>query len=276
MEKDASWLLNEKYNGVVSPEYLQDLERLNAGEPLAYIIGNVPFLNCTIYLDSKPLIPRPETEFWTEIATREIKARLLAGVNSQKREQGLETESLGREWKDHAPVDLNILDLCAGSGCIGVAIGKAITEAHITFAEIDSLHVPTIQKNCLENGIAKDRFTVITSDVFKNISGQFDFILSNPPYIDPAVDRAEPSVKTHEPHQALYGGRGGVELIEKIVATAPAYLNEGGQLWLEHEPEQAEFISSCGNTNSFKTTTFNDQYGILRYSVLTKATASNL
>ena len=73
MDKDQAWLLEEKYSGEKSVAFFADCKRMALGEPLGYLIGHAPFLKTTIYLDSRPLIPRPETEFWTEKAIAEIK-----------------------------------------------------------------------------------------------------------------------------------------------------------------------------------------------------------
>lgn len=237
LNQEEQWLLREKYAGIENEVFRADLERLRSGKPLAYLIGHVPFLGCTIYLDSKPLIPRPETEYWVEKAIAEIK------------------RSGGR-----------VLDLCAGSGSIGVAVAKHCPEAKVVFAEIDPAHISTIKKNVSEN--LPTAHEVVESDLFENISGKFDFILSNPPYIDPALDRAEDSVREHEPHLALYGGDKGLELIDSTIAEAHLYMNEGGQLWIEHEPEQVEAIKESAATSDFKANVFPDQYGILRFSVL--------
>lgn len=232
--QEERWLLNEKHKGIESEAFRADLERLRSGEPLAYVIGHVPFLGCDIYLDSHPLIPRPETEYWVKKAIDEIK-------------------------KSATP---KVLDLCAGSGCIGVAVLKHCPDAAVTFAEIDPSHIPTIERNISTSA------TVIQSDLFENVSGKFDFILSNPPYIDPAVDRAEESVKENEPHLALYGGRDGMELINRIILKAPDFLNENGQLWIEHEPEQSEAVRQAAESVGFKVVTHPDQYAALRFSVL--------
>lgn len=245
MNQEEQWLLEEKYKGTESEAFRSDLARLQAGEPLGYLIGSVPFLNCTIHLDSHPLIPRVETEFWTEKAIAEIKRINLPTPH--------------------------VLDLCAGSGAIGVAIVKTIPEAQVTFAEIDPSHLPTIQNNLMGNLSAYSNrleYAVVESDLFENIESTFDFILTNPPYIDPQVDRAEPSVKMHEPHVALYGGAGGMECIEKIINQAPAHLNKGGQLWIEHEPEQSTSIQELADKAGFTCSTHTDQYNVERYSTL--------
>lgn len=257
--QEADWLLREKYQGEKSAAFFADCARLEAGEPLAYVIGSIPFLNCTIYLDSRPLIPRPETEFWVENA-----------INVIKSAQGSPRQGLGEPW-----AEVRILDLCAGSGAVGVAVAKAIPNAHVTFAEIDPLHLPTITKNLTENTIIYDseRHRIVESNLFAALlpEDQFDFILSNPPYIDAAAHTVDESVTAHEPHLALFGGTHGLELVAQIIAEAPCYLADHGQLWLEHEPFQAEAVRALAATNGFNAVTHPDQYATLRYSVLTKS-----
>lgn len=245
--QEERWLLQEKYEGVENEAFYADLERLQAGEPLGYIIGHTPFLDCQIYLDSKPLIPRPETEYWVEKAISSI---LVKGS------------------------EVKVLDLCAGSGAIGVAVAKAIPEAEVTFAEIDPTHLSTIEKNIKQNlpeySNRLEYLKVIESDLFEKVEGKFDFILTNPPYIDSVIDRAEESVKNYEPHLALYGGASGMEIIDRIIAAAPDYLNDGGELWIEHEPEQVEAIQNSSEATIFRAITHKDQYGVERYSILSR------
>ncbi len=248
MTQEEAWLLKEKYNGAETADFLADCERLAAGEPLAYVIGWVPFLDSKIWLDSHPLIPRPETEFWVEKAIAELSRTVL------------------RPARGPSSGPARVLDLCAGSGAIGIAVAKDIPNADITFAELDESHLTTIAKNCEENGVTNP--SIVASDLFENVTDTFDLILSNPPYIDPAIDRTEASVKDHEPHLALYGGRGGLELIERIIADTPAHLNHCGQLWLEHEPEQSTAIKVLASRAGFTVSPHVDQYGTERYSIL--------
>ena len=249
MNTPERWLLQEKYGGQPSDAFYADCTRLRAGEPLAYLIGHTPFLDCTIDLSSRPLIPRPETEYWVEHCIRSIQSNPLP------------TRA--------------VLDLCAGSGCIGIAIAKATPTARVTYAELEPTHLPTITANLRHNlpvpTYDAQNYTVVASDLFSAISGSFDLIVSNPPYIDPAVDRADRSVTDFEPHLALYGGHHGVAIIHRIIATAPSFLTPSGTLWLEHEPEQTETIHARAQAHGFHATTHTDQYAVSRYTILTMA-----
>ncbi len=255
--KEGRWLLKEKYHGEKSEAFFADCARLRAGEPLAYVIGSIPFLDSTIYLDSHPLIPRPETEFWVEKA--------IAAIRKTLPRQGL-GPALGL-----ASGDVSILDLCAGSGAIGVAVAKAIPEASVTFAEIDSSHLPTIEKNLAENTSPHDikRYYVLKSDLLSGIDGTFDFILTNPPYIDKTANTVTESVYKYEPHLALFGGESGMEIIMQIILEARAQLAPQGQLWIEHEPFQTKLIEQFAKAHNFIVQTNKDQYDTERYSILT-------
>ncbi len=244
MTQDEMWILKEKYHGKESEGFFADCARLKIGEPLAYIIGSIPFLNTTIFLDSHPLIPRTETEFWVE--------KIISEIIS---------------FRGLAP-KLRILDLCAGSGCIGTAILKAIPDSSVDFVEIDTNHHTTIAKNIRENGIGESRAQIFGGNLFEHITEQYDYILTNPPYIDPKIDRAETSVKKYEPKIALYGGKDGTELISTIIATAPQFLKEQGVLVIEHEPEQSESIRTKALSIGFDALTYPDQFGIQRYTTI--------
>jgi release factor glutamine methyltransferase len=244
LNKEEEWLLREKYGGEKSEAFFAACQQLKNGTPLAYLIGHIPFLNTKIYLNTRPLIPRPETEFWVEKAIGDM-AKIADGDKPFK-----------------------VLDLCAGSGCIGIAVAKKYPLAHIDFVELDRKHQDTIKKNCLENNIGENNYRIFVGDLFSPLTGDtYDFILSNPPYIDPILNRVEKTVKDHEPSLALYGGNLGTELLEKIITEAPKHLKFQGQLWLEHEPEQAEIIFKLAE-NNFTTTTHKDQYQVLRFSQL--------
>ncbi len=242
--QEQDWLLKEKYHGIRTPDYEADCRRLAAGEPLAYLIGYQPFLATTIWLDSRPLIPRTETEYWVEKLILHYRA---TGYTPNQ-----------------------ILDLCAGSGAIGVALAIAFPTAHVTFVELVVDHLPTIEKNCQYNQLPTNRYTLLGGDLFAPLptTSRFDIIVSNPPYIDPSLDRVSASVRAFEPAIALYGGSGGVALLNKIIADARPRLTNDGQLWLEHEPEQAALLAEYSRQHGFRCHTHQDQFGNQRYSQL--------
>src|SRR3989344_8022112 len=126
-------------------------------EPEAYKLGWVPFLGLKIWLDSRPLIPRPETEWWTE--------KLLQNVR-------------------HRKSYIRFLDLCAGSGAIGCAALKYLPDAEVWFEEVDPAHESTIMKNVAENGLDAPRAHICIGDLFTHFPTDlsFDVIAANPPY----------------------------------------------------------------------------------------------
>jgi release factor glutamine methyltransferase len=256
MNQDELWLLQEKYHGEKSEGFFTDCRHLESGEPLAYIIGSIPFLNTTIHLDSHPLIPRPETEFWVEKAISRIKQ--TQNENKYKN-------------RGATPIsEIRVLDLCAGSGAIGVAAAKAVPEMHVTFAEIDPTHFATIEKNLRENTIIYDskKYLILESDLFEQVTERFDFILTNPPYIDEEANTVDQSVAEFEPHKALFGGEKGLVFIVDIIKNAHGYLTKDGELWIEHEPTQVDAIKTLATDSGFVCAVHNDQYGVPRYSIL--------
>ncbi|MBI2086614.1 MAG: HemK family protein methyltransferase [Candidatus Zambryskibacteria bacterium] len=211
-------------------------------EPLAYTLGWIPFIHTEIYLDSRPLIPRTETEYWVNQAIQEVK-------KSEIKEP-------------------RILDLCAGSGCIGVAVLKEIPEAFVDFVEIEESHHKTIGKNIRENKLDSSRTRIFGGDLFEQVHDSYDFILSNPPYIDPELQhRVQKSVMLYEPRKALYGGKEGMEIIKEIISKAGAYLNDKGILFIEHEPEQVKNFSQ----HPMYLSSHKDQFGIIRFSQFYKS-----
>lgn len=222
---DRELLIRDKYAGDAEADLSRDLARLEAGEPLAYVIGWVPFLGLAIGLASRPLIPRPETEWWTE----QLVARL-------------------RERFGDAPFAL--LDLCAGSGAIGLAVLKAFPRAQVSFAELDPAHARQIHLTLEQNGLDAGCAVIRASDLFDAFAGErFDAIASNPPYV-PAGRVLDESVTRYEPAGALYAGEDGLDLIRRIAQDAPGRLLPGSELWLECDianiDEAARLLSEGG------------------------------
>jgi len=231
--EDVEALIRDKYAGDRGADMIDDLLRLTKGEPLAYVIGWSPFLGLTVHLDSRPLIPRPETEWWTE--------QLLAHL----------TERFGNG-------SFTFLDLCAGSGAIGLAVLAVFPGAKVSFGELVPEHAALIRKNIKENGLDASRADIRTGDLFAPFeSERFDVIASNPPYIPEGRTLAS-SVTGYEPEVALYSGADGLDLIRRIASEVPAHLKSAGALWMECDIQN---IEEARNLLGDRAEIRNDQYG---------------
>ena len=241
MQKEIEWLLKEKYKGKNTANFYIDVKRLEAGEPLDYVIGFTEFLGCKIDLSKKPLIPRPETEFWVEEAIKEIKKIKKRG--------------------------LRCLDIFSGSGCVGVAVLKNTVSLLCDISEKDKKLLEQIKINLKINKIKPNRYKVIQSDVFKNIKGKYDFILANPPYIGKnKKNKIQKSVLEYEPKKALFGGEDGFIYINKFLGQAKKRLNEGGGIFMEFSPEQKNQIEKIILKHKYSNYEFKkDQYGKWRW-----------
>lgn len=234
---DLDLLIRDKYDGDASKVTQEDRDRITSGEPLAYIIGWVPFLGLRISLDANPLIPRPETEWWTEELIRHARERF-----------------------PNQPLDL--LDLCAGSGAIGLSLLQALPSAHVYVIERDTALLPTIQKNMTLNKLDAMRATVFSGDLFENVPEvRFDIIACNPPYI-PSTRTLDASVVGFEPTDALFAGADGLDLIRRIANEAPAHVKSSGELWLEADIENIDEAKRLLETHgAHEVVIRNDLYG---------------
>jgi HemK-like putative methylase len=215
--REHHWLLKEKHHGVKTPRFYFDCARLTRGEPLDYIIGFSPFLDCAIGLEYRPLIPRPETEYWTE--------KLIAEMRERRR-------------------PLRVLDLFAGSGCIGIAILKHASAATVDFGELDTAAVTQIEKNIARNELPSHRARVIQTDIFSHIHGRYNYIVANPPYISPSrLNRVQHSVAAWEPPTALFARGDGLFFIKKLLREAPRHLRPHGTLVIEFDSRQKPAIA---------------------------------
>lgn len=245
IEKEKQWLLRDKYHNKKTVGFFKDIERLEKGEPIDYLIGWEPFLNCKIDLRFKPLSPRMETEFWVERVIKKMRPSFVKTTEGK------------------------VLDLCAGSGCIGIAVLKNIKNSHIVFGEIDKILIQQIRINLKLNKISREKYQIIQSNLFGNIKGKFNFILTNPPYVAlKRKNKVQKSVLQHEPHKALFAGNDGLDIIKKILKQAPKYLNENGQIWMEFDSWQKSAINQLLKKLKYKHWKFfKDQFGKWRWIV---------
>lgn len=220
---------NEKleiFNSLVSRRIL--------GEPMDSILGSTEYLGLNIPFSKNVLTPRQETEIMVDNIIRE--------------HEGVE--------------GLRVLDLCSGSGCIGLSMSKHL-HADVTLADISQEAMLEARKNALINNV---QATFIISNLFDNITGKFDIIISNPPYIPTKdINSLEREVVEYDPILALDGGVDGLDFYRRIVKDAPKYLQDGGKIYMEFGIGQGEQIYNLMSKSFKDIEIFRDYSGIERY-----------
>lgn len=201
---------------------------------------NVDFLNCKIKISKKIFHPRIETEFWVRKAIKEL------------------TEARPRA----------ILDMFAGTGCIGIAVLKNIKNSFVDFVDISNEVIEQIKINLKLNKIAKIRYRVLKSNLFENLKKkEYNVIFANPPYVAlERISEVDEEVLEKEPKEALFAGKDGMDWIEKFLKEAKNYLKEGGLIFLEFDPKQKEKIEEILKREDYSSFKFRkDQFKTYRW-----------
>ena len=193
------------------------VDRHLAGEPVAYLIGEWEFYGLPLDISPDVLIPRPDTE-------------VLAG-------QAIEyIQTLG---------ECRVLDLCAGSGCIGLAVASQAPQARVVLGEYSDAALKICRQNIRRNGLT-GRVVPMQADAREKPEralGEFQCIVSNPPYIPRAdIETLDASVKDYEPHLALDGGEDGLDFYQTISGKWKDALAPGGRLYFEVGIGQADSV----------------------------------
>jgi release factor glutamine methyltransferase len=221
-------------------ELAKDIELLNKSYPVDYLIGWKEFLGTKIYLQYKPLVPRPETEYWVELAINTIKSE-----------------------NKKILTNINVLDIFCGSGCIGISIIKKIKNVTVTFSDISGNALKQTRYNLKQNNIIKG-FNVIKSDVFKHLPKQkFDYIFANPPYV---AIRAEVGKEIfHEPSKAIWGGDDGLKIIRTFLTNLKDFCHPKTKIFMEFGEDQNEDIKNILENYGYVFEFHKDQFGKWRY-----------
>ena len=205
--------------GCYTPSYEQNLEiqrlvnRRVANEPLEYVIGSLSFLDLRLRVNSSVLIPRPETELLVDKALKEI---------------SLECEGA-------------VLDLCAGSGCIGLSVKKHRPFTEVVLSDISFEALEVAKKNSILNNLD---VSIVLGSFFDGVGGnRFDYLFCNPPYIsEKDYSSLDSSVKDFEPKIALAGGGDGLLFYRLIAIEAKKHLNPGAKCFLEIGYDQGKEV----------------------------------
>ena len=199
-------------------KFCKGINLLNEGKPIQYITNNQEFMKMNFYVDENVLIPQPDTEILVEEITYICRGRSCA-----------------------CPKKIRILDLCTGSGAIGISLAKYIKDSEIIMSDISLKALEIAKKNAIKNNV-RERCKFTQSDMFKNIEDKFDIIVSNPPYIKTEVIKVLDKEVQSEPTIALDGGQDGLKFYRIIIEQAYKYLNTNGILALEIGYDQKEEV----------------------------------
>ena len=203
------------------------LQRLLDQEPMAYILGQWEFYGLPLRVSPKVLIPRDDTCAVAELAIR----------------QALFLKK-----------DPRILDLCCGSGCIGLAVASRVKDAKVTLADISQDALAVAKENVALNKLS-GRVRCVAADALKPafpFLGKFDLIVSNPPYITADEMKELPkSVSEYEPHLALFGGEDGLDFYRSIAKNFAPALKPGGYLAFEFGETQGDDVCRILEENGY-------------------------
>ena len=208
-------------------EMLAMTKRRIDGEPIAYITGKWEFYGLSFTITDDVLIPRDDTEVLVNTAIEYLK-------------------SLGP--------DSRVLDLCCGSGCVGLSIASTVRSAKIVMADISEKALAVARQNSLLNNLSRN-VTCINADALNEpprVIGQFDLIVCNPPYIPTKdIETLDVSVKNYEPKVALDGGEDGLDFYQAITKLWSPVLKPGGLLMYECGINQSRSISDILKSNGY-------------------------
>lgn len=200
-------------------EYLELIKIRASHMPLQYITGSQEFMGLEFKVSGDVLVPRQDTETLVEYVLPFVKGK-------------------------------KVLDMCTGSGCIAVSLAKLGNAALCVAADYSEKALAVARQNAKLNNV---NIQFIQSDMFKNITGSYDIIVSNPPYIETAViDTLMPEVKEYEPRAALDGGRDGLSFYRIIGNKARDYLYPGGLLAVETGALQGSQVMAIFKESGYK------------------------
>ena len=209
----ANMLLNIK--DVSEEEYnllMEKANKLKEGYPLQYLLGTTQFMGLEFMVRENVLIPRNDTEPMTELTIKHIGNKAM-----------------------------NVLDLCCGSGCIGLSIKYYCNNSRVALSDISYHALRLAKDNAKALNLPVD---IIQTDMFENIKGSFDVIISNPPYIPSDVIPTLSTQVRHEPVLALNGSEDGLKFYRIISENYRHFLKEDGVLFLEIGHDQGESVSA--------------------------------
>lgn len=216
---------NEEVDEETEKKYMELIDKRVQRIPLQHITGTQEFMGHTFKVDPHVLIPRQDTETLVEEAAKTIQNTPARKLTFMEKLRG------SKEW--------DVLDLCCGSGAIGISLAKICSNIKVTASDISPEAIAVAAENAAS---LRAKIKFVEGDMFKPFNGKkFDMIVTNPPYIRTAmISILQEEVKSHEPLAALDGGRDGLNFYRIIVKEAAEHLKPEGFLMMEIGHDQGE------------------------------------
>ncbi len=222
-----------------------------SGLPVAYILGKKEFYGREFVVTQDVLIPRSDTEVLIEVALKlanrwppEPQAGEVVAQRSSQEELASQNTARANESTQHTAYQVAILDLCTGSGCIGITIKAELPQASVTCADLSAGALEVCKRNSHRLLGSETAVHTVQSNLFEQVTGRFDIILTNPPYLTNAESDAIIHKGWQEPDMAFRAGADGLDLIRTIIAKSPKILQKNGYLCIEAADNQAKIIAS--------------------------------
>jgi release factor glutamine methyltransferase len=217
INKDRTFLIahpEQELSPATRAVYLSYINRRSQHEPYQYIVGRQEFFGLDFGVTSDVLVPRPETEVLVERAIDILK---------------------------DLP-DPTFCEIGVGSGCISVSILHSVPRATATAVDVSNRAIAIAHRNAEQNGVA-ERLSLQMADIFSEVAGRFDLVVSNPPYVPTRqIETLQAEVRWFEPLAALAGGADGLDIIKRIVEQSPRHLTSHGVLLIEIGFDQSEQV----------------------------------
>lgn len=224
-------------------EYKKYIKEIVQGKPIQYIINNQEFMKLNFFVNENVLIPQPDTEILVEKVLEIVKENM----------------------------ESKILDICTGSGAIGISLAYYLNKAKLTVADISSKALEISKINAKRNNV-EEKIKFINSDMFEKIEEKYNIIVSNPPYIKTNIIPTLDKQVQNEPYIALDGGKDGLKFYRILIDEAPKHLEKDGILIFEIGYDQKEDIENLVKENKnyksmqvIKDLSQNDRIVILKY-----------
>ena len=225
--------------------FFENFEKRRRRIPLAQILGRQSFYGLDFFVNEDVLIPRADTECLVDLVLEDYAdlAKQAGKTYSEKRN----SEHVSNKHEDNVENEansssLNILDLCTGSGCIGISVAKHLPYQELLLVDLSEKALAVAKKNAEKH--LGENVTLLQSDLLTEVRGKkFSLLLSNPPYIvSRVIPGLEREVSEYEPKMALDGGEDGLVFYRRIAKEAKAVLLPGARLYLEIGYDQGESV----------------------------------